>query len=93
MTVLISLVGEDIRPVLDYLKQAVAQGEHKVTFYESGARKDTVGYIHLPASVDETLSIYDKATVLQDLEDAWNYQESTPPYQVVLVPSASQGEL
>ena len=71
----------------DWLQDAARQHHVQATFHRQLVREDG-GWYYVPVHIADVLDAYDKASVLQDIENSWNDQEPTPDHQVLLIPSA-----
>jgi hypothetical protein len=47
------------------------------------------GWLYIPVYIEGDLDAYDKASRLQDLEDAWNDQVPKPDRKLLLIPAAN----
>jgi hypothetical protein len=58
-----------------------------LSFYSDGVRSYSPDLLSLPtASGNMNMGAYESASVMQDAEEAWNYQVPAPQRQILLVP-------
>ena len=74
--------------IYDWLEAAAQERHIHATFHRTLARQES-GWYHVPVHISDALDAYDKASILQDMEDSWNDQEPAPDYPILLVPSAN----
>ena len=61
---------------------------YQIFLFPQAAQKDADKYLYLPVKVQgEGLDAYDKALILQELQEAWNEQKPPPTYHVTLRPA------
>ena len=78
---------------VDWLKQAFHQRHALVTIYDRRIKQDGLYYsipIHVesvPTEDAEEPDAYDIASILQEVEDAWNLQDPQPKERLLLIPA------
>jgi hypothetical protein len=73
--------------VREWLEQELKEHNSEGTVYIARAQRQN-GWLHVPVYVGGEGDAYDKASLLQDIEDAWNDQEPRHEFQLLLVPAA-----
>jgi hypothetical protein len=65
-------------------------GGHNIhaQFHMNLARRDN-GWLYIPVYIEYERDPYNKASLLQDMEDAFNDQEPTPDLRLLLIPAAN----
>jgi hypothetical protein len=71
--------------VYEWLRDRAAQTNVNAVFHTHLARTDH-NWIYLPVSVKGG-DIFDKAQLLQQLEDAWRNQATEPYWELLLIPT------
>ena len=74
--------------IYEWLEREAKKRRIHALFHKELARQDN-GFLSIPVYIQDVLDAYDKASRLQELEDAWNNQEPEPSYQLLLVPAAN----
>ena len=72
----------------NWLDQAVKERHLRANIHMERSRREN-GWLHVPVFIDITGDAYDKAHILQELEDAWNDREPRPEIRLLLVPAAN----
>lgn len=73
--------------VYEWLRKEAGARQITATVHSSSAKEEG-GWLYVPVYVPGDLDAYDKASLLQELEDAWNHQEPEPDWQLLLIPAA-----
>ncbi len=71
--------------ILNWLRNYVREQGLQVRIHEVAQTDDP--YLYIPAHVAGEIGVYQRAQLLQQVEDAWNNRVPAPPHRVLLVPS------
>ena len=78
---------EDIHEIYSWLRTQIQAQPVTVRVHEEWAEEDGRLLI-VPARVEGDFDAYDKAGILQDLEDSWNNREPVPARVLILRPTS-----
>lgn len=82
------LVGQDSpEGILHWLVDRVAREGIAAHVFSDLMRIEN-RLLYVPVFVESTTDAYEKAMILQNLEDAWNNREPSPNWQLFLEPAA-----
>jgi len=78
---------EDISELFGWLQTQIQAQPATIRVHEEWAEEDGRLLI-VPTRVEGSLDAYDKAGILQDLEDSWNNREPVPARVLILRPTS-----
>lgn len=73
--------------VFDWLKHEAQRLKIEAKFYTNLVKVDK-NWLYLPVYVDGE-DAFDRATILQELEEAWRNQQPEPYWELLLIPAAN----
>lgn len=82
-----STLSKEIQ-VEEWLQKEAEHLKIRAQFHMELLKRDN-GWLYIPVFIADDMDAYAKASLLQDLEDAWNDQEPVPDTQLLLIPAAN----
>jgi hypothetical protein len=82
-----TLQKEDVEEAFAWLRREAASQSATVNLHTDWAEQEG-RFVIIPARVEGDLDAYDKAGILQEIEDSWNNREPRPHWQAILRPTS-----
>jgi hypothetical protein len=80
--------GNDAAKIFAWLEKRSSRETVPVRIHRKAARTDG-DYLYVPVRVEGDLDAYEKAQLMQTMEDEWNYQDPSPARKILLIPTAN----
>lgn len=79
---------EPLSAIIHFLEDWSQSKHVELSFFSDSAKFHSPDLLTLPAAVgDAVVGAWERSQLLQEAEEAWNYQEPAPLQQILLVPT------